>query len=157
MITPIRRGSFGSGIFARRVEQAFGREPPFQLFEPAAQHAFAGFLHVVDDELILAASLVNARAGADEDLLTVRELEAEAARGHAEHRAAHLRLGVLQRPIEMPGGGAGKVRDFALDPDRAEAGLDDAPRLAVQAGDREDPPLLERQLERIAGLHARAV
>ena len=139
---------------ARGVEQAFGREPAFQLLEPAAQHAFAGFLDVVDDELILAARLVEARARAHEDLLAVRELEAEAARGQAEHRAAHLRLGVLQRPIEMPGGGAGKVRDLALDPDRAEAGFDEAPRLAIQTRDRENPPLLERQLERIAGLHA---
>ena len=57
----------------------------------------------------------------------------------------------------MPGGGAREVRDFAFDPDGAEAGFDDAPRLAIQIRDRENPPLLERQLERIAGLHAASI
>ena len=72
----MRRGNFGIATLARGVEQAFGREPPLELLEPAAQDSFARLLDVVDDELVLAAGLVEARACAHEHLLAVRELEA---------------------------------------------------------------------------------
>src|SRR5690606_5178124 len=82
------------------------------------------------------------------DLVAVRERDLEPAVLLAEHRAADLAGAIFQRPVEMPGGRARQVRDLALDPDHAEAALDQEPRLAVQRGDGVDRPgLAERELE----------
>ena len=76
----MRRGSRGRLELARGVEQPFGRELALQLLEAPAQQPFARFLDVLDDQLVLAARLVQAHAAAHEDLLAVRELERQAAR-----------------------------------------------------------------------------
>src|SRR5690606_21101753 len=120
---------------ALRIEQPLGLELALQRLEAASQQPFAGFLDLVDDELELAAGFVKADPRADDDLLAVLEREAEVARGLTEHRAAYLRVRVLQRPVEMPRRRPGQVRNLALDPDRAEAALDKEPRFAIQRGD----------------------
>ncbi len=66
----------GDRALARGVEQTFRGELALQLLEPAPERAFAGFLGVIDDELELPASLVDAGPRAHEHLEAVRELEA---------------------------------------------------------------------------------
>ena len=63
VITPMRRGRAGSGCLCARVEQALGGELLLQFLEAAPQRAFAGLLEVLDDQLVLAARLVEARPG----------------------------------------------------------------------------------------------
>src|SRR5690606_8709614 len=99
--------------------------PPLQRLETAPQEAFARFLDLVDDELELAPGLVEADSCADDDLLAVVQHEAEIARGLAKHRAAYLRVRILEGPVQVPGRRPRQVRDLALDPDRPEAALDE--------------------------------
>ena len=66
-----------------------GRSFGVTLIRPL-QGAFAGLLHLVGDQLVLAARLVQRDIGADQHLLPVLRTERHAAVAVAEHRAAHL-------------------------------------------------------------------
>ena len=63
---------------------------------------------------------------------------AEQLRPAAEHHAAHLRAGILQREITMAGIVAAKSRDFAGDPQDRKTAFQQHARAAVQLGDRND-------------------
>ena len=56
----------GQGTLACRVEHALGRKLGLQFLERTPQRAFAGFLHVVEHQLVLAASLVQRQPAARE-------------------------------------------------------------------------------------------
>src|SRR5690606_27427421 len=105
------------------IEQPLGLEPLLERLEASAEEPFARFLDLVDDELELAARLIEADPRAGDDVHAVFQREADIAGGLAKHSAANLRVRVLQRPVQMPGRGTGEVRDLALDPDGAEAAL----------------------------------
>ncbi len=76
--TPIRRGRRGSDFFRLASNRPFSRQLVLQLLEAATEHAFAGFLHVVGDELILTARLVEAHASARQHMHAVLGREAGA-------------------------------------------------------------------------------
>ena len=61
--TPMRRGIAGSGRLRAGSNRPSRCELFLQLVELAAQRACAGFLQLLDDQLVVAARLVQAHAG----------------------------------------------------------------------------------------------
>ena len=121
---PILRGSAGSGRLRAGVEQPFGLQPLLQLLEGELQRAEPVRLEVLADELILALRLVDAEPAARDDVQAVLRLELQVADRRAEHHRLDLRAAVLEREVHVPGVPDAAVRDLALDPDVAEAGLE---------------------------------
>jgi hypothetical protein len=70
-------------------------------------------------------------------MVTVLEADRRAALPVAEKRGTDLRGFVLEPELEMPGGRAREIGDFAFDPDAGKALLEQIPRLAIQLADRE--------------------
>jgi len=120
-------------------EQAFGREPLAQQLERALQRARAGGLEFLDDELVFAACRVQAHGAAHQHAVAVRGSQARAQVAVAEHRAAHLRVAVLQREVPVTRTRRREVGDLALDPDRRERGLEQLAAVAVEIADAENP------------------
>ena len=113
---PMRVGKGGQRPFALHGEQAFGGKLCAQFLELALERAEARILHVVDDELVFAARLVQPDAGADQHLLAVPGGECAQHIALAEHGAAHLGAGILQRKVPMAGARPGEIGDFRLQP-----------------------------------------
>ncbi len=102
------------------VEQAFLAQLRLELFVAPHQFADTRVFEVIDHQLVLATRFVKGDLGAQQHLLAVIGLEADAAITPAKHRRAALRLVVLQGEIPVAGGGARKVGNLALDPQGAE-------------------------------------
>ena len=68
---PIRRGNRGSAALRAASKRPSAAELLLERLETPAELAFAGLLEVVDDQLELAARLVESHAGAQEDLHAV--------------------------------------------------------------------------------------
>jgi len=100
----------GNWALAFGVEQPFLGQASFEFVEGAAQCAFAGFLHVFGDELVVAACLVQADARTDQHLQAGFGGEAEMPVAVAEHRRADLGVRILEREVEVSGGGGGDIR-----------------------------------------------
>ena len=118
VMTPIRRGRRGSGRLRSRANSPSAASLRLQLLELAVQRAYAGVLHVIDDELVVAARLVQADPAPHQHVHAVPRGEARQQVSLPEHGAAHLGGVVLEREIPVAGAGAGKVGDFALQPQR---------------------------------------
>src|SRR3989344_1515483 len=103
-----------------------------------ARCTVAGLFEIFNDDLIIAAPFVQADTGARQHMQAILERDAEQAPMLAKEGAAYLRLGVLEREVDMARGGAGKIGNLALDPDRRESPLQQRLGLAVQARDRVD-------------------
>src|SRR5690606_2663397 len=114
------------------VEQSFRGKLRLQDLELAAQSPFAGFLDVIQDELIVAPRLVQAHATACLDVHPVFGREARQQVSLPEHGAANLRGLILQREVPVAGGGARQVRHLAFDPERRQAALEQHPSLAIE-------------------------
>ncbi len=114
------------------IEQAFRGELRLQDLEFAPKSAFACFLYVVEDELIVAALLVKAHAPASLDVHSILGREAGEQIPLPEHGAADLRRFVLQREVPVARGRARKVRNLALDPKRRQPPLEQNPGLAIE-------------------------
>ena len=72
VITPMRpRQRPAGGACGRLSNRPSAASLSLQLLEGAAQRAFAGFLQVLDDQLVVAARLVQAHAAAGQHLLAV--------------------------------------------------------------------------------------
>ncbi len=115
------------------IEQAFGRQLVFELVEGAAQGAVTGFFQMFDDELELAAALVQRDPSPRQHLHAIIRFEAQQLITHLEHGAAHLRLLVFEREIQMPGAGPGQIGQLAFHPDQREMALQDGARLLIEA------------------------
>src|SRR5690606_24238797 len=138
-------------------EQALGGEPGLELLEPASQRAFAGFLEMIDDELVFTARLIEADAPARLHVHAVLGRESDEAVALTEHGAAHLRGLVLEGEVPVPRGGAREIGELALHPERREAALEQGAHIAVQAGRCVDPSLgLTRGARRRTRGHALA-
>ena len=109
-------GQHGKRFFARLIEKSLGLQALLQLLESELQRAHSRRLDVLDVNLIFAARFVHADRPAHDQLQAVLGPEFQAHGLRAETHAANLRLGVLQREIEMSGLRRAVVRDFALDP-----------------------------------------
>ena len=113
-------------------EQALRLESRAQLLELALQGAETRILHVLDDELKLAARLVESDAGAHEHFLAVAGGERAQHVPLPEHRAAHLGVRVLQGKIPVSGAWPREIGDLGLDPQSPEAALEQQPHFAVE-------------------------
>src|SRR5208283_65661 len=102
--------------------------------------AEARILHVVDEQLKLAARLVQPDSGAHEDLLAVPRRECREHISLSEHRAAHLRSRIFEREIPVSRGGPREIRDFRFEPEAAETALQQDPDLAIESRDTVDIP-----------------
>ena len=120
------------GPLALCGEQSFLAESCAQLLELPFQGAQAGVFHVIDDELVLAARLVQPDAGPHQHLLAVPRGEGAQHISLPEHGAANLSGGVLQRKIPVAGAGFGEIGDFRLQPEAAEAALQQHSDLAIE-------------------------
>src|SRR5580704_12474882 len=87
---------------------------------------------MLDEQLKLAARLVEPYARAHQHFLPVAGGEPTRGISLPEHGAAHLGAGVLHREIPVSGARPRKIGDLALEPDRAEAALEERPDLAVE-------------------------
>jgi hypothetical protein len=131
-------GKCGQRLLAFGVEQAFGLEALFELLEGQLQGAGADGLHGFGHQLHLAALLVDADAAAHQDVQAVFGAEAQQHGLAAEEDNGQLRVGVLEREVEVAGGRGTEVGDFAFDPDVAVFLLDELADLADEFANRPD-------------------
>ena len=125
-------GQAGQGPLALNGKQAFRGKFCAQFLELPLQRTQAGVFHVIDDELVLAAGLVQPDPGPHQHLLAVPRGEGTQHISLPEHRAANLRGGVLEREIPVAGAGPCKIGDFRFQPQAAETALQQHPDLAVE-------------------------
>ena len=155
--TPILRGSAGSGTLAPLVEQPLAREPLLELVEGELPRAEALGLEVLADDLIFALRVVDADAAARDDAQAVLRLEAQVAKGRAEHHALDLRVGVLEREVHVPGVPHAAIRQLAFDPDFEEALLEQRADAAGQLRDGQDAARLGERSARTPARAARTL
>ena len=147
---------------ARLVEQALGGQPVAQLLEGQLQRAQPARLHVLADQLVLAARVVDAEPAAGHDVHAVLGLEAQQLQRRAEHHALHLRVGVLEGEVEVAGVPDPGARELAFDPDLGEARLDQVAQRGGELAHRDDaahggalPAAVRRRAGRCRGSRAR--
>jgi hypothetical protein len=95
---------------------------------------------VLDEQLVVAARLVQADAPAHQKLLARDRAQIEQPVAGAEHRRAHLGVLVLEREIPVPGRRAGKIRELALHPHQRQMGFEQLARAAIQRRNAEHLP-----------------
>jgi hypothetical protein len=122
------------------VEQPLFGQARLQLLERQLPRAQPLGLELLADDLVLTLRVVDAHAAAGDDPEAVLRLELQVAQRRAEHHRLDLRLGVLQREVEMPGVPEPAVGDLAFDPRFEELFLEQRADLAGQLGDGEHAP-----------------
>lgn len=128
----------GQRLLALCVEHALGCQPRAQFLERAPQRAFAGFFHVVQHQLVIATCLVQGEAPAREHAQPLARLELQPGALGLEHRAADLCTRILEREIQMAGGGAGHIAQFGLHPHQGETAFEQVARQRVELAGSED-------------------
>ena len=83
------------------IEQAFGQQPGLELFEGRLQCAGPGVLQVLNNQLELAAALIQGYPAAQADSIAVLWGEFNALVAVAKHGAAHLGTAVFQGEVPM--------------------------------------------------------
>ena len=89
-----------------------------------------------DDDLVVAAALVEAHLAAQDHFGAVGGLQFAEAVAVDEHGAAHLGAVVLEGEVPVPGAGPPVIADLAAHPHLAEAAFERQPRLPVERADR---------------------
>src|SRR5690554_2297684 len=125
----------GQRALALGGEQALGLQSGLERLEGLAQCAVAGGLHRIEDHLVVAAPLIEADPAAGAYQQAVTQVHAHPGRVLPEQGTAHLGAAVLEGEIQVAGGRAGQVRQFALDPDRGEDFFKQSPRAGVELTD----------------------
>ena len=128
----------GQGTLALRIEQPFRLQLRLQLLERAPQRAFARFFQRLEDQLVVAACLVQSQPAARQHLQSLARLEFQPGAFRLEHRAAHLRARVLEGEIQVPGRRPRHVAQLALHGHQRKAVLQQAARQGVELGGGED-------------------
>ena len=105
-------------------EQPLGRELALALFEQLEQCALAGELHPLDHDLVARAAGIGRDPAARDHLHAVLGRDPEASGGAAPAHRVQDRVLVLEREIEVAGGGALEARDLAAHADELEAALE---------------------------------
>ncbi|MPN59509.1 hypothetical protein SDC9_207230 [bioreactor metagenome] len=109
--------------FAFGGEEAFIFKLCLEPQEAFVEIALAGATQRFDSELELAARLVEGDQRAGLHLLPVLRAPAQELRPVAPDHATHLGIAVLEREIDVAGGGAGQVGNFAAHPEQRKGGL----------------------------------
>ena len=130
-----------------------GFQPGLALQELLEQRALAGPAQAFDDQLQVAARLVDAQPAPHLDLSPSRGDEIQQAGRAAEHGAANLARFVLQREVAMPAGRAREAGNLAPHRDRVEAGIQ---RISDGAAQRADWPRLVRHPDAVCSRSAHA-
>ncbi len=100
-------------------EETLGSEFRLEALELALEGTDAGFLQVLDDELIVATRLINAYAATRQNLLPGLRREPHTHIPLAKHRATELRVPIFHREIPVAGRGHREIRQLSLDPEHA--------------------------------------
>ena len=109
---------------ARRVEQAFSRQPRFELLEGKLERSDPFRLGILHDHLIVALGLVDRHPASADELQPVLKGEPQGASDGPEQDRTNLTGGVFQREVGVSGGRDAEVGDLPLHPDVREGGLD---------------------------------
>ena len=109
-------GEGGDRFLARRVEQAFLREALLEFLEGELQRAQTFGQELAGDELILSASLVDADVAERDDLQSVFKREPDLGGDATKQHDGQLRVGVLQREIDVAGRRRAEIGNLAFDP-----------------------------------------
>lgn len=125
-------------LLALGIEQAFGGKARAQFVEGATQGAFAGFFHMVEHQLIVAARFVQGQAPAREHAQAFARLEFQPGALGLEHRAADLRARVLEREIQMSRRRPGDAAQFRFHPHRRETAFQQVARQRIELAGSED-------------------
>src|SRR5690606_32969191 len=128
----------GQGALARRIEQAFGFQPRLEFLVGAAQGAFAGFLHVVQHQLVVTARFVQGQAAAGEHAHAFARGELQPGALGPEHRAPDLGPGVLEAEVQVPGRRPRHAAQFAFHPHQRERALQQVAGEGVQLAGAQD-------------------
>ena len=144
--------------FAFGCEQSFRGQFGAQFLELPLQGAEACILHVVDDELVFAARLIQSDTRPYQHLLAVARGEGAQHVSLPKHAAAHLRPGVFQRKIPMSGTRLREIGNLRLEPQAAETALEQRPHLAIEARNGVDVALGTREgTGDLGALHAQMI
>ncbi|EXI84391.1 MAG: hypothetical protein AW11_03867 [Candidatus Accumulibacter regalis] len=123
--------------FAGAGEEPFAVELLLEAQELFVEVADTAAPRGFDVKLEVAARLVEGDQHPRLDVLAVFQSPAEELRATAEHHAAHLCGGVLEREVDMSGRRPAEVGDLAGDPAQRKSGLKSLAREAVEHGHRD--------------------
>ena len=126
----------GQGLFVCLVKQAFGREPLFELEKGRLQGAITDRLHGGGNQLIITAALVEAEPAKNHDLVALFWTIFIVGQLATKHRAADLRIGILEREIDMTGRRSTQGRNFAAHRYRRVLGFQQLLHLPIELGNR---------------------
>ena len=135
---PILRGSAGIGRLRAVANRPSACSLLLQLFERELQRAAALRLEMLADDLIFAFRFIDRQPAARDDVDAVLDLEFQVAVGRTEHDRLDLRGLILEREVDVAGVPHPAVRDFALDPELPEAGLEGRADAGGQLRDGDD-------------------
>ena len=136
------------------VEQALGQEPLAQPQELLPQAARAKTPHELHRELEFPARLIERHCRGNLHLVAVAGRKIKLRVAAAEHHAAHLGAGILEREIPVTAGSACQRREFTAHALYAEPGLQGARNGAVQLGNCQANPRQFRVLGSGTSIHA---
>ncbi|MNC12986.1 hypothetical protein D3C75_607160 [compost metagenome] len=133
----------GAGLTRQRalaalVEQPFGAEAALELLEAQGQHAVPGGLHGFDDELVVAAGLIEGDPRLHQYLHAILRSERHPAVVALEHGAAHLGRDVFQGEVPVARAWHRQVGELPRQPHQPQILLQYHAHGAVEAGDGED-------------------
>jgi hypothetical protein len=97
----MRMGATGSRRLCSAANNPLRGQPRLEFLEGTLERAQARILDVIDEQLVVAARLVETDSPARDDTLPIARLEAREHVALSEHRAAQLRIAILQREIPM--------------------------------------------------------
>ena len=137
---PMQAGDDADAARERRqgtltVEEALTAETLFEALHRSQHGAKADLLHPVDNELHLAAALVDTELTPKPDGIAVIGTEAQERGLATEKHGGELSACVFEREVTMTTAGRSPVRDFTFHGDLPEATFDDAAHVADKGGD----------------------
>ena len=132
--------------FSSRIKQSFGLQLLLQRFEPCLEKTSATSLQDLNIQLVLAACFENRNTAVDLDLGAIGNGLGRWRESVAKDYARDGGSVIFQGEVLMAGGMELVVRDFSLNPNRAEPGFQRSADVASQFADGED---LRSRLEEI--------
>ena len=140
-------GKSGQRALAGRVEEAFGFEPLLELFKGQLKRTGTHRLHGLGHQLHLAALFIDAHPAAGQHVQAVFGAKAQQHGVAPEKDHRQLRVGVLEREVEMAGRCGAEVGDLALYPDVAVFPFDEFAHPSDQLAHRPDAACGQRLLK----------